>query len=62
MNPITNYYYQSVLNTSEGDPFHVIRTVEFESKRKVKDKERRMDENLRVFSFDSETPMCFVSG
>jgi hypothetical protein len=60
MDPITNDYFDMVLNVKEKEDSHVIALPESTIKPK-KNKEQRVDPNTRLFSFDSETPMCLLS-
>jgi hypothetical protein len=51
-----------VLNISEKSIFHLIQTPKFyDPSKKRKEKIERLSENMQSFSYDSETPMCFVS-
>jgi hypothetical protein len=59
MDPITKDYFELVLNVKEKEDSHIIPQVEGSSKSKKK--EQRLDPNTRLFSFDSETPMCLAS-
>lgn len=59
---LTKDYFEGVLNISAKSPFHVIETPKFESiVGKGDEKVEKISENMQAFSFNSETPMCFVA-
>ena len=60
INRITSDYYKMVLNIAPKSPLHIIMPPKLENGKKALEKER-ISENLKAFSLESETPVCFIS-
>lgn len=60
LEPLTNDYFELVLNVAPGEPFHVS-SEQKERKPQTEEQRQRLDENMRCFSCDSQTPLFFVS-
>ena len=62
MDPISKDYFEMILNIDQKDSLHIVQNFEAElSDKKRHEKSKRMDETTRIYSYDSQTAMCFVS-